>query len=194
MVLGGLVNKQIVTLINAQGGRAIGITGQDGPLVEARKLSISGGATAETPIDIGHVGEVARINREVIDFMVHGDFIPVIAPIGVGAQGESYNINADLVAGAVAAELKAEKLLLLTNTAGVLDPDGDVISEIRTGDVPELVERGVISGGMLPKIQCAIDAVNGGVARAHIIDGRVHHALLLETFTDTGVGTLITAS
>ena len=195
MVLGGLVNKQIVSLINAQGGRAIGITGQDGTLVEARKLALGrgDGGGAETAIDIGHVGEVTQINRQVIDFMVHGDFIPVIAPIGVGAQGESYNINADLVAGAVAAELKAEKLLLLTNTAGVLDDNGSVISEIRTPDVPTLVKSGIISGGMLPKIQCAIDAVDGGVATAHIIDGRVHHALLLETFTDSGVGTLITA-
>jgi acetylglutamate kinase len=195
MVLGGLVNGEIVSLINTLGGRAVGLTGKDGQLIQARRMTLTkqreDGSTEQ--VDIGQVGEVARVNREPIDVLVHGNFIPVIAPIGVGANGESYNINADLVAGAVAEALGAEKLLLLTNTAGVLDPQGKVIPEIRLEAVPQLVRDGVISGGMLPKIQCALDAVAAGVPRAHIIDGRVKHSVLLELLTDRGVGTLIRA-
>ena len=195
MVLGGLVNGEIVSLINTLGGRAVGLTGKDGQLIQARRMTLTkqrdDGSTEQ--VDIGQVGEVARVNREPIDVLVQGNFIPVIAPIGVGANGESYNINADLVAGAVAEALGAEKLLLLTNTAGVLDPQGKVIPEIRLEAVPQLVRDGVISGGMLPKIQCALDAVAAGVPRAHIIDGRVKHSVILELLTDRGVGTLIRA-
>ena len=196
MVLGGLVNQQIVSLINNAGGRAIGITGKDGKLIQARRMTI----TRTTPelqvpevIDIGHVGEVMHVNREVIDLLVNSNFVPVIAPIGVGAAGESYNINADLVAGAVAAAVGAEKLLLLTNTAGVLDSTGKLINEIRLEHVAAMVRDGVITGGMLPKIQCALDAVAGGVHSAHIIDGRVAHAVLLEVLTDSGVCTVISS-
>jgi acetylglutamate kinase len=195
MVLGGLVNGEIVSLINTLGGRAVGLTGKDGQLIQARRMTLTkqreDGRTEQ--VDIGQVGEVARVNREPIDVLVQGNFIPVIAPIGVGENGESYNINADLVAGAVAEALGAEKLLLLTNTAGVLDPQGKVIPEIRLEAVPQLVRDGVISGGMLPKIQCALDAVAAGVPRAHIIDGRVKHSVILELLTDRGVGTLIRA-
>jgi acetylglutamate kinase len=195
MVLGGLVNGEIVSLINTLGGRAVGLTGKDGQLIQARRMTLTkqreDGSTEQ--VDIGQVGEVARVNREPIDVLVQGNFIPVIAPIGVGEHGESYNINADLVAGAVAEALGAEKLLLLTNTAGVLDPHGKVIPEIRLEAVPQLVRDGVISGGMLPKIQCALDAVAAGVPRAHIIDGRVKHSVILELLTDRGVGTLIRA-
>lgn len=194
MVLGGLVNQQIVALINSEGGRAIGITGKDGQLIQASRMTITkASADLREPeiIDIGHVGEVTHINREVIDLLVNSNFVPVIAPIGVGATGESYNINADLVAGAVAAAVGAEKLLLLTNTAGVLNLAGEVINEIRLEQVDAMVRDGVISGGMLPKIQCALDAVAAGVRSAHIIDGRVAHAVLLEVLTDSGVGTLI---
>lgn len=195
MVLGGLVNQQIVSLINASGGRAVGITGKDGKLISARKMTIERKPAGDTLppeiIDIGHVGEVTHVTREVVDTLVASDFIPVIAPIGVGAEGESYNINADLVAGAVASALAAEKLLLLTNTPGVLDGRGELISVIELDQVPRLVADGVISGGMLPKIQCALDAVAEGTRSAHIIDGRVPHAVLLELLTDRGVGTLI---
>jgi acetylglutamate kinase len=195
MVLGGTVNKQIVSLINRNGGQAIGITGKDGNLIQARKLEV----TRKTPemlvpeiIDIGHVGEVRAINRKVIDLLVKSDFIPVIAPIGVGADGSSYNINADLVAGKVAEVLQAEKLMLLTNVAGLQNKSGEVLTGLNTAKVDELIADGTIYGGMLPKIRCALDAVKSGVASAHIIDGRVPHAILLEIFTDAGVGTLIT--
>lgn len=194
MVLGATVNKQIVSLINRNGGQAIGVTGKDGNLIHARKLEV----TRLTPemkapeiIDIGHVGEVAAINRSVIDLLTQSDFIPVIAPIGVGEDGVSYNINADLVAGKVAEELQAEKLMLLTNVAGLQDKSGEVLTGLSTERVDELIEDGTIYGGMLPKIACALDAVKSGVASAHIIDGRVPHAVLLEIFTDEGVGTLI---
>ena len=194
MVLGGLVNQEIVSLINIHGGRAVGLTGKDGQLILARRMTINrvngAGEPAEV-IDIGQVGEVEKVNREPIDVLVRGNFIPVIAPIGVGAEGESYNINADLVAGAIAQALGAEKLLLLTNTAGVLDANGKIINEIRLDAIDQLVHDGVISGGMLPKIQCALDAVAAGVPCAHIIDGRVKHSVLLELLTDRGVGTLI---
>jgi acetylglutamate kinase len=195
MVLGGTVNKQIVNLINRNGGQAIGLTGKDGNLLQARKLSVtrqSPGMQAPEIIDIGHVGEVRSVNRKVIDLLVQSDFIPVIAPIGVGADGSSYNINADLVAGKVAEVLQAEKLMLLTNVAGLQDKNGNVLTGLSTARVDELIEDGTIYGGMLPKIACALDAVKAGVVSAHIIDGRVPHAVLLEIFTDAGVGTLIT--
>ncbi len=194
MVLGGLVNKEIVNLINRQGGRAVGLTGKDGDLIRARKLTFKSTdpeMNASEIVDIGHVGEVASIEASVVDMLVHGDFIPVIAPIGVGEDGQSYNINADLVAGRLAETLHAEKLILLTNTQGVLDGHGSLLTGLSARDVEALIADGTIHGGMLPKIHCAIDAVNAGVRSAHIIDGRVEHAVLLEIFTDEGVGTLI---
>ena len=197
MVLGGTVNKQIVSLINRNGGQAIGITGKDGQLIRARKLSF----TRKSPemlepeiIDIGHVGEVSSVNTSVIDMLINSDFIPVIAPIGVGEDGASYNINADLVAGKIAEVLRAEKLMLLTNVAGLQDKQGNVLTGLTTAQVDDLIADGTIYGGMLPKIDCALDAVKCGVNSAHIIDGRVEHAVLLEIFTDAGVGTLITNS
>jgi len=197
MVLGGLVNKEIVSLINQHGGSAVGLTGKDGDLIHARKLKFTSSAPEmNTPeiIDIGHVGEVSSINTAVVDMLVGGDFIPVIAPIGVGEDGQSYNINADLVAGKIAEVLAAEKLMLLTNTAGVLDKDENVVSGITKNDVERLIADGSIYGGMLPKIRCALEAVQAGVNTAHIIDGRVEHAVLLEVFTNQGVGTLIRRS
>ncbi len=194
MVLGGLVNKEIVNLINRHGGAAVGLTGKDGDLIRARKLTIEAsdpGLEAPEIIDLGHVGEVASIDTSVIDMLVQGDFIPVIAPIGVAEDGQSYNINADLVAGKVAEVLKAEKLVLLTNAAGLLDDDGKVLTGLSSAQVDAMIADGTIHGGMLPKIRAALDAVHGGVATAHIIDGRVPHAVLLEIFTDEGVGTLI---
>ena len=194
MVLGGQVNKDIVTLINRAGGSAVGLTGKDGDLIHARKLSLTR-ATADLDapelIDLGHVGEVASIDTGVVDMLVRGDFIPVIAPIGVGDDGASYNINADLVAGKLAEVLRAEKLILLTNTRGLLDRNGTLLTGLSARQVYDLVDDGTIHGGMLPKIQCALDAVQAGVRSAHIIDGRVPHAVLLELFTDEGVGTLI---
>jgi acetylglutamate kinase len=194
MVLGGLVNKEIVSLINQQGGKAVGLTGKDADFIRARQLKFKRNAPEmSTPeiIDIGHVGEVDEINGAVVEMLMHGDFIPVIAPIGVGADGQSYNINADLVAGKLAECLKAEKLILLTNTAGLLDKEGQVLTGLSSARVDELIADGTIYGGMLPKIRCALDAVHAGVRSAHIIDGRVEHALLLEIFTNEGVGTLI---
>jgi len=194
MVLGGLVNKEIVNLINRQGGRAVGLTGKDGDLIRARKLTFVRAApemNAPEIVDIGHVGEVSSIDASVVDMLMHGDFIPVIAPIGVGEDGQSYNINADLVAGKLAETLRAEKLILLTNTTGVLDKDGQLLTGLAARQVETLIADGTIHGGMLPKIRCAIDAVKAGVRSAHIIDGRVEHAVLLEVFTDQGVGTLI---
>jgi acetylglutamate kinase len=196
MVLGGLVNKEIVNLIHQHGGNSVGLTGKDGNLIMAKKLKITRnepGMDAPEIIDIGHVGEVERINTGVIDMLIKGDFIPVIAPVGVDAQGRSYNINADLVAGKVAEALQAEKLMLLTNTAGLLDKEGNLLTGLNAKTVDELIADGTIYGGMLPKIQCALDAVQGGVKAAHIVDGRVEHAVMLEVFTDDGVGTLITA-
>lgn len=195
MVLGGAVNKNIVNLINKNGGQAIGITGKDGNLIRAKKMHIQQSSPvvkASEIIDIGHVGEVQSIDRSVIDVLVGSNFIPVIAPIGVGENGESYNINADLVAGKVAEVLMAEKLMLLTNVSGLQDKQGEVLTGLTTKRVDELIADGTIYGGMLPKISCALDAVKSGVKSSHIIDGRVPHAVLLETFTDTGVGTLIT--
>jgi acetylglutamate kinase len=194
MVLGGLVNKDIVSLINRNGGKAVGLTGKDGHFMKAKKLTVTRktpGIDATEIIDIGHVGEVTEINSDVVDMLVHSDFIPVIAPIGVGDDGVSFNINADLVAGKLAEHLKAEKLILLTNTAGLLDKENRVLTGLTTADVKRLVADGTIHGGMLPKINCALEAVANGVASAHIIDGRVPHSTLLEIFTDQGVGTLI---
>ncbi len=195
MVLGGTINKEIVNLISSAGGRAFGVTGKDGRLIKAKKLVVS----QKTPemsvpeiIDIGHVGDVESIDKSVIDMLLKSDYIPVIAPIGVGADGASYNINADLVAGRVASVLNAEKLMLLTNVAGLQDKQGEILTGLTVNLVDELIEDGTIYGGMLPKIQCALDAVNSGVAAAHIIDGLVDHAVMLELFTDEGVGTLIT--
>ena len=194
MVLGGLVNKEIVNLINRHGGSAVGLTGKDGDLIRARKLKAKRrdpGLEASEIIDLGHVGEVASIDASVVDMLVHGDFIPVIAPIGVGEEGHSYNINADLVAGKVAEVLHAEKLILLTNTKGLLNRDGELLTGLSTQRVDELIEDGTIHGGMLPKIRCALEAVRSGVNSAHIIDGRVEHAVMVELFTDVGIGTLI---
>jgi len=194
MVLGGLVNKEIVNLINRHGGAAVGLTGKDGDLIRARQLVLRRDAPelAEPEIiDLGHVGEVQSIDVAVVHMLVQGDFIPVIAPIGVGDDGRSYNINADLVAGKLAEVLQAEKLLLLTNTPGLLDEQGRLIAELDVGRVEELIRQEVIRGGMLPKVRCAVEAVQAGVRSAHIIDGRVEHAVMLDLFTDQGVGTLI---
>ena len=194
MVLGGLVNKEIVNLINQHGGHAVGLTGKDGDLIRARKLTFqrhNPEMNAPEIVDIGHVGEVASIDPSIINMLVQGDFIPVIAPIGVGKDGQSYNINADLVAGKLAMTLQAEKLILLTNTPGVLDADGNLLTGLKASRVEELIADGTIHGGMLPKIKCALDAVHSGVTTAQIIDGRVEHAVLLEVLTDEGVGTLI---
>ena len=209
MVLGGLVNKDIVSLLNAAGGRAVGVTGKDGELIRARKLKLVSRATQDSGeargaatvtsaeigvpeiIDIGHVGEVDEVNADVLDALIARDFIPVIAPVGVGPDGESYNINADFVAGAVAGHLQAEKLILLTNTPGVLDTEGNTVTGLDRSAVDALIANGTIEGGMLPKVDCAISAVDAGTRSAHIIDGRVPHAVLLEVLTDGGVGTLI---
>jgi len=194
MVLGGLVNKDIVNLINNSGGRAIGLTGKDGQLIRAKKLHIvKNNPDTKIPetIDIGHVGEVKGINTDVINMLIDSNFIPVVAPIGVGDDGASYNINADLVAGKLAEVLNAEKLILLTNTSGLLDKKGKILTGLNAKQVDELISDGTIYGGMLPKIKCALDAVKCGVNSSHIIDGRVAHAVLLEILTDEGVGTLI---
>lgn len=195
MVLGATVNKQIVNLIHHNNGQAIGVTGKDGNLIRAKKLEVKHKTPdMEAPeiIDIGHVGEVAAINTNVIDMLINSDFIPVIAPIGVDKDGHSYNINADLVAGKIAEVMQAEKLMLLTNVAGLQNKAGEVLTGLTTQEVDALIEDGTIYGGMLPKISCALDAVKCGVNSAHIIDGRVSHAVLLEIFTDAGVGTKIT--
>ena len=194
MVLGGLVNKEIVNLINRHGGSAVGLTGKDGDLIRARKIVVkqrSPEALEPEIIDLGHVGEVESIAPGVVDMLVQGDFIPVIAPIGVGEDGRSYNINADLVAGKMAEILKAEKLILLTNTRGILDKHGQLLTGLSLPEVEALIEDGTISGGMIPKTRCATDALKGGVVSAHIIDGRIDHAVLLELFTDRGIGTLM---
>ena len=195
MVLGGSVNKEIVNLIHQHGGRAVGLTGKDGDMIRARKMEMTAfneDLKASEIIDLGHVGEVSRINTRVIDTMIESGFIPVIAPVGVGEDGRSYNINADLVAGKVAEALKAEKLILLTNTPGLLDKEGNLLTGLNAERVAELIADGTIYGGMLPKIRCALEAVQNGVHSSHIIDGRVEHAVMLEVFTDEGVGTLIT--
>jgi len=194
MVLGGLVNKEIVNLINRNGGSAVGLTGKDGDLIRARQIVVTQrSAETEVPeiIDLGHVGVVESIDPAVVDMLHHGNFIPVIAPIGVGRDGSSYNINADLVAGKMAEVLKAEKLILLTNTAGILDKEGALLTGLSLGQVEALIEDGTISGGMIPKTRCASDALKGGVGSVHIIDGRIDHAVLLELLTDQGIGTLL---
>ena len=193
MVLGGLVNKEIVSLLNKNQGKAIGITGKDGNLIQAKKL-LKKSATDSKMLDMGQVGSIEEINREVLDILKNSDFIPVIAPIGTDRHGNTYNINADTVAGEIAKVLGAEKLMLLTNIAGVMDKSGTVVTGLTTAQVDEMIADGTIYGGMLPKIECALDAVNNGVRSAHIIDGRVEHAVLLEIFTNTGVGTLISNS
>lgn len=194
MVLGGLVNKEIVNLLNHHGGRAVGLTGKDGALIRARKIVLTK-ASPETLapeiIDLGHVGEVEWIDPGVVKMLVHGNFIPVIAPIGVGEDGCSYNINADLVASKMAQVLGAEKLILLTNTRGVLNRDGSLLTGLSVREVESLIADGTISGGMIPKVRCAVDALQGGVKSVHIIDGRIEHAVLLELFTDQGIGTLL---
>ena len=199
MVLGGLVNQEIVSLLNKNGGKAVGVTGKDGGLIQAKKLALHQKADAQSElksseiIDIGHVGEVTVVNTDILTTLTDSAFIPVIAPIGVGVNGESYNINADIVAGRVAQAVSAEKLLLLTNTPGILDQQGNSISEITQQQVQALIKDGTINEGMLPKVQCALDAVNAGVNSVQIVDGRVPHALLLEVFTAAGVGTQIVA-
>jgi len=196
MVLGGLVNQDIVSLINQCGGKALGLTGKDTNLISARKMLIersSPDLAVPEIVDIGHVGEVKSINREVLDVVLASDIIPVIAPIGIGDNNETYNINADLVAGKLAEELNAEKLILLTDVSGLTDNDGKLLSGLDAAEVDLLIENGTITGGMLPKIRCALSAINNGVKSAHIIDGRVAHALMLEVLTDEGVGTLISA-
>ena len=191
MVLGGAVNKDIVTLINQAGGKAVGLTGQDGAFIHAKKLLLPDKDRPEQMLDIGQVGEIDAIDPKVIFALEQGGFIPVVAPIGVGANGESFNINADLVAGKLAEILKAEKLVLLTNTPGVLDKDGKLLTGLTAKRIDALFADGTLSGGMLPKISSALDAARSGVRSVHIIDGRVAHALLLEILTDEGVGTLI---
>ena len=196
MVLGGLVNPDIVSLINTRGGQAVGITGKDDNMIQAEKMpmtiaSSDAGASAPEIIDIGHVGIITNVQVDLLDSLVQSAFIPVIAPIGVGQDGESYNINADIVAGAVAQALGAEKLVLLTNTPGILDANKETISSIQKTEVEALIADGTISEGMLPKVECALDAVSEGVNSVTIVDGRVPHALLLEVFTDSGVGTQI---
>ncbi len=196
MVLGAAINKNIVSLIQQHGGKAIGLTGKDGNLIRAEKLNVTReSASMQAPeiIDIGHVGSVAEVNTEVLDVMLKSDFIPVIAPIGVGTDGQSYNINADLVAGKIAEVLQAEKLILLSNVPGLQDKQGKTLTGLNAERVESLIADGTIHGGMLPKIDCALQAIQAGVRAAHIIDGRVPHAALLEVFTDSGVGTLLTA-
>ncbi|ESK40649.1 acetylglutamate kinase [Acinetobacter nectaris CIP 110549] len=193
MVLGGSVNKSIVNLINKHGGRAIGLTGKDANLIHAQKLLMDkqNEDGTVTKIDLGMVGEVVGVKTDVLEMFTQSDFIPVIAPLGVDEHGDTYNINADLVAGKVAEALSAEKLILLTNITGVLDENKKLLTGLSTKEVDRLIETGVIYGGMIPKVGCALDAVKGGVVSAHIVDGRVPHATLLEVFTDHGVGTLI---
>ena len=191
MVLGASVNKEIVDSIHRNGGRAIGITGKDGQLIQARKLA--GDWSREGAKDIGQVGEVASIDTDILTMLIGSDYIPVIAPVAGSTDGKTYNINADLVAGKLAEVLQAEKLMLLTNVAGLLDAEGNIVTGLNTHQVEELIAQGVIHGGMLPKIQCALEAVQGGVSSAHIIDGRVAHAALLEIFSDEGIGTQISS-
>jgi len=194
MVLGGQVNKEIVNLINRHGGKAVGLTGKDaGGFIRARRMRLRQRDDGEALIDIGQVGEVSQIDPSIIQFLDRGDFIPVIAPIGVDEEGQTYNINADLVAGKLAEVLRAEKLILMTNTPGVLDKNGNLLTGLTPSRIDELVADGTLSGGMLPKIASALEAARNGVRSVHIIDGRVEHALLVEILTDHGVGTMIRA-
>jgi acetylglutamate kinase len=194
MVLVGQVNKEVVGYLNQHGGRAVGLSGKDGNLLVCEKLlqEVKNDDGSTEQVDLGYVGNVVKVNQELIQTLEHGKFLPVIAPVGVGANGESYNINADLVAGRVAGALKAEKLMLLTDVAGVKDKAGELISSIPLDGVPGLIDDGTISGGMIPKVECCVDALKDGAKKAHIVDGRVRHAILLEIFTDVGVGTEIT--
>ena len=194
MVLVGKVNKEIVGLINQHGGKAVGLSGRDGDLIRARKMKVRKSLAVDAPpelIDLGRVGEVVQVNPEILQTLDAKDFIPVIAPVGVGEDGQSYNINADLVAGAVAAHLKAAKLVLLTDVVGVLDREGGLIPSLSSSTATDLIAAGAIAGGMIPKVRCCQAALAGGVGKTHIIDGRVEHAILLEIFTDQGVGTEI---
>ena len=194
MVLGGLVNKEIVNLINHFGGHAVGLSGRDGGLIRAKKMTVKKNSpeiNVPEIIDLGHVGDVHSIDKSVMDMLIQGDSIPVVAPVGVDESGQSYNINADLVAGKIAEVLSAEKLIMLTNTEGLLDKNGKVLTGVSVEEVDNLIKKGTIHGGMLPKIRSALDAVDAGVQTSHIIDGRVKHAVLLEILTDKGVGTLI---
>ena len=197
MVLVGKVNKEIVGLINHCGGKAVGLSGRDGDLVQAKKMKMLGKPEAENAppelIDLGRVGEVTKVNPEILDTLDAQDFIPVIAPVGVGEDGQAYNINADLVAGAIAAELDAAKLILLTDVEGVKDSEDNLLSSIRKESIEQMITDGVISGGMIPKLRCCASALNGGVNKAHVVDGRQEHAILLEIFTHEGIGTEITA-
>ncbi|MCI5130667.1 MAG: acetylglutamate kinase [Candidatus Electrothrix sp. EH2] len=197
MVLVGKVNKEIVGLINHCGGKAVGLSGRDGDLVQAKKMKVLGKPDTENAppelIDLGQVGEVTRVNPEILDTLDRQDFIPVIAPVGVGEDGQAYNINADLVAGAIAAELDAAKLILLTDVEGVKDSQGSLLTSIRKNAIEQMIEERVISGGMIPKLRCCASALEGGVKKAHIVDGRQEHAILLEIFTHQGIGTEITA-
>ena len=192
MVLVGKVNKEIVTLINQNGGQSVGLSGKDGNLITARKRHYVRRKADDQPpeiIDIGMVGEVTGVNNDLLERLITSQFIPVIAPVGVGENGETYNINADHVAGRIAASLKARKLVLLTDTQGVLDKKGNLISSIQSKDSQALIDDGTVQGGMIPKINCCVEALNGGVKKAHIIDGRKEHAILLEIFTNEGIGT-----
>jgi acetylglutamate kinase len=190
MVLAGKINKQIVSLINRHGGRAIGLSGKDGDLILARKLRVTVHENGRpTEVDMGQVGEVRAINSSVVEALDKSDFIPVIAPIGVGDGGETFNINADVVAGKVAEALHAEKLMLLTDVEGIRDGDGNLLPTLEVEQAQRMIAAGVISEGMIPKVECCIDALRGGVNKTHIIDGRVLHAVLLEIFTDSGIGT-----
>jgi acetylglutamate kinase len=189
MVLGGKINKEIVTLINRHGGRAVGLSGKDGNLIRARRMKVDAGDGAPGGVDVGMVGEVIGVDPTVIESLDRSDFIPVISPVGVSDEGETLNINADLVASKVAEALRAEKLILLTDVEGIRDADGEVIPTLRADRARELIAKGVIGEGMIPKVQCALEALNGGVAKTHIIDGRLRHAVLLEIFTPEGVGT-----
>ena len=191
MVLVGKVNKEIVTLINQHGGMAVGLSGKDGGLILARKMNVTVSNNGEAPeiVDIGMVGEIVGINPLVIDSLDENKFIPVIAPVGVGAKGETYNINADLVAGEVAEALHAEKLILMTDVEGVKDKKGEFLSTLKVNQARKLIQEGVVGSGMIPKVECCIEALKGGVGKTHILDGRVKHAVLLEIFTKEGVGT-----
>lgn len=196
MVLGGSVNKAIVSSINRNGGKAIGITGKDGQLIRAERIQVTRNAPGlDVPeiLDMGQVGAVRQIDRQILDVVIASDFIPVIAPVGADQEGNTYNINADLVAGKIAEVMQAEKLMLLTNVEGLKDGDGEVLTGLSAARVDELIADGIVHGGMLPKISCALDAVKSGVHSAHIVDGRVPHAVLLEIFTDAGMGTKITS-
>jgi acetylglutamate kinase len=195
MVLVGKVNKEIVSLINYHGGKAVGLSGRDGDLIKAKKMQILKEQVENAPpelIDLGRVGQVTDVNPEILITLDAQDFIPVIAPVGVGEDGQSYNINADLVAGAIASHLKAEKLILLTDVEGVLDQNGKLISSMTSKEADRFIEEGIIAGGMIPKVKCCQDALRDGVSKAHIIDGRLEHAILLEMFTQEGIGTEIT--